>query len=143
MAIAKPSTKRRVGKPGYDGSLHHYYDNCTTAKLTDLLTQTLSSKCDCDSFEDENRQPYLSIFRPYLNQAEGLLNRINTYEYPPEFVIWEEDIPQSLRIALRDLGIFAMKQVVTEAVRRLFESVDLNYFHTNGIYQKVKWRIAK
>jgi hypothetical protein len=136
--IAKPSIKH-----GHSGSLHHYYDNCTQSKLADELTLILSSKLECDIFEYNDRQSYLSIFRPYINQAEGLIYRINTYEYPPEFVIWEEDIPQTLAEALRNLGFLTMNQIITEAVRRLFESVDLDYFHINGLYGKVKWRIAK
>jgi hypothetical protein len=140
---ANPSTKRWILKPGYDGSLHHYYDNYTQSALADELTLALSSKLECDVYEDKDSHPYLSIFRPYLNQAEGLLYRINVYEHQLEFVIFEEDIPQTLRKALRDLGIFGRNQVITEAIRRLYESVDHNYFHVNGLHGKVRWRIAK
>ena len=107
------------------------------------LTRILSEKLDCIVYEDSNRQCYLSLFRPYINQAEGLLYRINVYEHPPEFVIWEEDIPQTLCKALHDLDIFARNQVITEAIRRLHESVDHEYFHVNGLHGKVRWRIAK
>ena len=144
MAIsAKLSAKRGILKPGYNGSLHLYYQNCTQSKLADELTLTLSSKHDCEIYEDENRQIYLSTFHPYINQAEGLVYRINVYEHPPEFVIWEEDIPQTLCKALHDLDIFARNRVITEAIRRLYESVDHEYFHVNGLHGKVRWRIAK
>jgi len=143
VATARPSAKRRVGKPGFDGSLHNYCANFTNSALTDELTRILSEKLDCDIYEDGNRQCYLSIFRPYVNQAEGLLYKINLYEDFPEFVIWQKDIPDSLARVLLDLDYFTMNKIITEAVRRLFESVDLDYLHTNSIYRKVKWRFGK
>lgn len=119
------------------------YSQYTEAALADELTRELSSKNDCDLFEDDNGNLSMLIFRPYLNQAEGLIYKINVYERPPEFVIWEEDIPEKLTQALQANGKFAMKKVITEVVRRLYESVDPAYFHTCGVYGKTPWRISK
>jgi hypothetical protein len=119
------------------------YSQYTLAALTDELTRQLSSKNDCELYEDEDGTLSMYIFRPYLNQAEGLIYRINVYERPPEFVIWEEDIPENLQKALQDIGKFATKKVITEVVRRLYESVDYDYFHTNGLYSKTPWVISK
>lgn len=33
-----------------------------------------------------------------------------------------------------------MDIVVTEAVRRMYESVDSDYFHKNGVNSKIVWR---
>lgn len=86
--------------------------------------------------------PYLSIFRPYLDQAQRLIHRINVYDPPPAFEINVKDLPPPLQEALRELGSFVMNQVMTEVVRRLYESVDHNYFHTNGLYGRVRWRTS-
>ena len=58
------------------------------------------------------------------------------------FVIWPNDIPLDLAMALEGLGKIAMKRVITNAVRRLYESVDPEYYHVNGIHGKVKWRFG-
>lgn len=118
------------------------YDNYTIAALTDELVLRFSEKCDCDLYDDENGNRCLYIFRPYLNQAECLLLRIKFYEHPSEFVIWKEDIPEKLTKALQDLGKVKMNKIITEVVRRLYESVDSDYFHTNGIYGKTPWRFG-
>ena len=119
------------------------YSQYTEAALADELTIVFSSKNDCDLYEDENGNVSLHIFRPYLNQAEGLIYHINVYEHPPEFVIWKEDIPEALAKALKSLKKVRMKKVITEAVRRLYESVDPDYFHSSGIYGKAFWRFGK
>jgi hypothetical protein len=65
--------------------------------------------------------------------------KINIYDPLPEFVIWQDDIPLGLVKALKSLGKVAMKRVIMNAVRRLYESVNSKYYHTNGIHGKVKW----
>jgi hypothetical protein len=143
MATTKLSRKREICKYGHIGSLHHYFDDFTQSALTDKLTLALSSKLECNVFEDEDGQPYLSLFRPYLNQAEGLIYRMNVYNPPPDFVIEENDIPNALAQAIHDLGNFAMNKIITEAIRRLYESVDHDYFHANSLYGKICWRTSK
>jgi hypothetical protein len=144
MKIAMPQEKKEISKHGHNDSFQRYFDNYTQSALADKLTFTLSSKFDYDVLiHEEDGSTSLHIYRPYLNQAEGLIYRINTYERPPEFVIWNQDIPDGLVKALQELGTVPMKRIITEAVRRLYESVDPDYFHTNGIYGKTFWRISK
>lgn len=144
MANTEPSRKKDLRRNSHDGRLLPYSDDFTASALADKLTFTLFSKVDCDVVIDEaDGSTSLHISRPYLNQAEGLIYRINTYERPPEFVIWKHDIPDGLVKALQELGVVSVKRTLTEVVRRLYESADPDYFHTNGIYGKTLWRIAK
>lgn len=87
-------------------------------------------------------QTHIYIYHRYLQQAEELLYKVNVYDPLLEFVIWSEDIPEGLAQELRHLGKVTMNQVITNAVRRIYESVDPEYFHTNGIFGKVKWRFG-
>jgi hypothetical protein len=121
------------------------YYNCTPSKLEDELVLLLSSKNDAQVVEDDeiDGQIQICFHHPYLNQAEGLIYKINIYYPLPEFVIWTEDIPEGLVRALKSLGKVMMKHVITDAIRRIYESVDPEYFHTNGIYGKVRWRFGK
>jgi hypothetical protein len=119
------------------------YYNYSAAALEDELTYLLSSKSQCEVILDEEGHLHINVFHPYQNQAEGLLHKINVYDPLPEFVIWEQDIPLGLAKALENLGNVTMEQVITNTVCRLYESVNPNYFHINGILRKVKWRVAK
>jgi hypothetical protein len=118
------------------------YCNYTPAALEDELTFLLSSKNEYDVIEDEEGNSHILIFHPYLNQAEGLIYRINIHKPRPEFVIWTSDIPAGLAVALQKLGKVMMNRVITNTVRRLYESVDFKYFHTNGLSGRVRWRIS-
>jgi hypothetical protein len=130
-------------------SFHNFrssdYSNFTEAALVNALTQTLSSKYECDLYEDENicGGVGLYVFHPYLNQAEGWIYKINLYRPPPVFVIWREDIPIPLTRALLRLSKVAMNRVITGAVRGIYESVDADYFHANGLYGKIRWGFDK
>jgi hypothetical protein len=121
---------------------HLYYWN-TEAALEDELVLLLLSKNECEILKDFVGRDEILIFHPYINQAEGLLYRINLYNPLPEFVIWESDIPMGLAVELKRLGKVSMNRVITNAVRRIYETVDPEYYHTNGIYGKVKWRFGK
>jgi len=122
------------------GRIYYHY---TAAALEDELAHLLSSNRQCDVTLDEKGRSHINIFHPYQNQAEGLIYKINVYDPLPEFVIWEQDIPLGLAKALEQLGNVTMKHIITNAIRKLYESVDPTYYHTNGIYGKVKWRISK
>ena len=119
------------------------YYNHTPEALEDDLTFLLSSKNEAEIIYDENENPHILIYHPYLNQAEGLLYKININDPLPEFVIWEEDIPPGLVQALKQLASVAMKRVITNAVCRLYESINLVYYHTNGIHGKIRWRFGQ
>lgn len=114
---------------------YHY----TPAALEDEFVRLLSSNSTADVVEDEDGKKHIYVFHPYLQQAEHLLYKINLYQPLPKFVIYPEDIPQGLTKELEGLGKVKMNKVITNVVRRLYESVDFDYYHTNGIYGKVKW----
>ena len=122
--------------------IERLYYNYTPAALEDKLVELFSSKNVSDVLLDEDENWYIHVFHPYLNQAEGLIYSINLSDPLPKFVIWSEDIPLGLAEALKQLGKVKMKRVITNAVRRIYESVDPEYYHTNGIHGKVKWRFG-
>jgi hypothetical protein len=114
--------------------------------LEDELVRILSSKNIADVIEEEDTDGLwhnnIYIHWMYLEQAEALIYKANMYDSYPEFVIFTEDIPIGLANELNNLGKVTMKRVITNAVRRIYESVASEYFHTNGIHGKVKWRFA-
>lgn len=118
------------------------YHNYTLAALEDELVKTISSHNIIHIEEDDDGNEYIRIMHDYLEQAEWLLYRINVYQPILEFIIFEDDIPKRLVKALERQGKKGMYCIVTNAVRRVLESVNEEYFHTNGIYGKVKWRVA-
>jgi hypothetical protein len=119
------------------------YYNHTPAALEDELTFLLSSKTECDVILDEDGHWHIHVFHPYQNQAEGLIYKINVHDPLPEFDIHNEDIPLGLAQQIQSLGNVTMNRIITNAVRRIYESVNPEYFHTNGISGKVKWRFNR
>jgi hypothetical protein len=59
--------------------LERLYYHFTPAALEDELLFILSSKTECDVVLDENGEWFIHPFYPYLNQAEGLLYKVNIY----------------------------------------------------------------
>jgi hypothetical protein len=117
-----------------------FFSNCTIARLTDEVMLRLSSYCECTISRDAENKEYLSIHRPYQEQANKWVHRAHLYIETPEFTINDKHLPQSLIYELKKLDALTMNAVITEAVRRLYESVDYDYFHTNGIHSKIVWR---
>jgi hypothetical protein len=121
-----------------EGEYSHY----TVAALEDELVKAISSHNVCYLEKDENGNDCIRIKWDYIDQAQALLYKINLYDPLPEYVIFAEDISNKLAKALKSLGKIMMKKVITNAVRRIYESVDPEYFHTNCVYGKIKWRLA-
>jgi hypothetical protein len=121
----------------------HLYYWYTEAALKDEIVDELLGKNECIILKDEIQRDHILVFHPYLNQAEGLLHQINIKDPLPEFVIWESDIPMGLAVELERLGKVAMKRVITNAVREIYETVDPGYYRKNGIHGKVKWRFGE
>lgn len=119
------------------------YYNHTPAALEDELHYLLSSKDECDVILDEDGHWHIHVFHPYQNQAFSLIYKINASDPLPEFVIHNEDIPLGLAHQIQSLGNVTMKRIITSAVCRIYESVNPEYFHTNGISGKVKWRFDR
>lgn len=107
------------------------------AGLEDKLVEAISSH---NSFEID--EDIICIKWDYIDQAKALIYHINVYDPLPEFVIFTQHIPEWLIQELSSFGKVTIKKIITNAVRRVYESVDPEYFHTNGIYGKVRWRFA-
>ena len=106
-----------------------YFDLCTDARIEDkLLHAFLSSKKN-------------GWF--YYVQAEYYIRRINIYNPLLIFTLHSADIPQALAKHIDCLGETMKDRIITNVVRRIYESVDLEYFHTSGIYGKIKWFIVE
>jgi hypothetical protein len=118
------------------------FDNYTAAALENELTFVLLSNNECEVLDGGIGLDQILIYHPYINQGEGKLYRINIEDPLPEFIIWESDIPLDLALALQRLGKIMMNRVITNAVRRIYETIDPEYYHKNGIYGKVKWRFG-
>jgi hypothetical protein len=115
----------------------------TEAALEDEVLRELLSYVECEILKDEVGHDHILIFHPYINQAEGLLYTINIKNPLPEFTIWESNIPYDLALELERLGQIKMKGGGGGGVRRIYETVDPEYYHTNGIHGKVKWRFGE
>jgi hypothetical protein len=119
-----------------DASTNNEKEILSIAAVEDKLVSAISSYNTAEIDEDG-----IHIKWHYLDQAMALIYHINVYDPLPEFVIFTENIPQQLSQELDRLKVLK-KKIVTNAVRRIYESVDPEYFHTNGVYGKVRWRFA-
>ena len=109
----------------------------TVAAVEDKLVMLISSYNTAEIDEEG-----IHITWQYLEQAKALIYRINVYDPLPEFVIFTSDLPRWLLEELGRCEKVTMKRIITNVVRRIYESVDPEYFHTNGIYGKIRWRFA-
>lgn len=120
----------------------YHIHNCTIARLIDDLTYTLGSTM---SFHIDENTGTIHIFHKYYDQAEWVLPRLNTWERPPEFVVYESDLTLKLRAELIDLRstFESLNRVMTDAITRILESVSCRYYHISGVAARVRWRFEK
>jgi hypothetical protein len=115
----------------------------TEAALEDALLFHLSSFNSIHLEQDIEGNEYIRPYWQYQEQAEVNLYRCNVHDQPPEFVIFENDLPAWLINELADeLDKKTRHRIITNAVRRLYESMDSEYYHVNGIASKVRWRFV-
>ena len=123
----------------------HWVDY-TNSALHDRFLSALCNKCSVAFIEEEvdnwGSTRSIHINRPYIEQATRKLYCINVFKPPPKYEIDEKDIPDDVGHAFDEMGDKAMDTVVTNVVRSIFISVDPVYFWANGIWSKVRWRIA-
>ncbi|HSF51547.1 MAG TPA: hypothetical protein VLA74_12360, partial [Nitrososphaeraceae archaeon] len=85
------------------------------------------------------------IFKhPYQEQAKGILYKINLANRPLVFKIYSNTLSPKLKEELNHLyknNKKVFNEVVTNSVKRLYESIDFQYFHMNGIGGKIAWTI--
>jgi hypothetical protein len=71
----------------------------------------------------------LEFFDHYYAQARGLMYKIPVYEPAPAFIITLSDLTERIRAELEASKRITRLEVLREAVGRLFENIDYNYFH--------------
>jgi hypothetical protein len=122
--------------PGKEISDVPWTNNCLTDKLVYRLGSTSSYKINAVSKE-------ILITHKYYDQAEWVLYHINIHKPPPQFVINLSDLTRKLKEEISSLRPTpsTLNEIITTAVRRMLESVNPEYYHVNGIYGKVAWRL--
>ena len=84
------------------------------------------------SSDDDGNQHILVVIRMSTKPRAGFIK--STCMFPRlNLLSGQEDIPIGLAEALQGLGEDAKKRAITNAVRRIYESINPEYFHTNGI----------
>jgi hypothetical protein len=97
-----------------------------------------SINSNCNTIEE------IVIKYPYQEQAKRILYKINLANRPLVFNIYNNTLSPKLKeelIHLRNTNIEVFNEVVTNSIKRLYESINFQYFHINGIGGKIKWTI--
>lgn len=118
------------------------------SKIEDELVLHLSSYYDAEINEGvsntNNNVKEIVIKHPYQEQAKSILYKINLANKPLVLNIYNNTLSTKLKEELNQLyntnkGVF--NEIVTNSVKRLYESIDYQYFHMNGIGGKIAWTI--
>jgi hypothetical protein len=99
---------------------------------------SINNNTNCNTIEE------IVIKHPYQEQAKDILYKINLSNRPLKFKIYNNTLSPKLKEELNNLhktNKEAFNEIVTNAVKRLYESIDFQYFHINGIGGKIKWTI--
>lgn len=116
-----------------DPVIKKYY---TTAALKDRLTKQLSSTLETNG-NSEN-----TVYK-YHEYAKKLLYKINIFKPIPIFEISIVDLSQELIKEFQMLHDETLNEIVIDAISRLYECVDFDYYRTSEIRGKIKWRFVK
>ena len=116
------------------------YDFWTTERLVDELAFCLSSVASYIIKEYTNQ---IHIIHKYSAQAEWMFHRINIWKPTPEFVINISDLTSRLKQELKEISSTpeTLNYVITQAVAKIFEAVNFEYYHRSGIAGKLRWRL--
>src|SRR5215211_5833512 len=122
------------------------------SKIEDELVLHLSSHYDAELKEENasninsnnNNKEIVVVKHPYQEQAKSILHKINLANRPLVFNIYGNTLSPKLKQELKhiyktDKEVF--NELVTNSVKRLYESIDYRYFHMNGIGGKIAWTI--
>ena len=112
----------------------------TTTALKDELTKQLSSMLETTGNIENNDENTVYKYHKY---SQKLLYEINLLKPSPVFEISIADLSQELIQELQMLHEEILNEVVIDAISRLYESVNFDYFHTVEIRGKIKWRFVK
>ena len=120
----------------------------TISKIEEELVFHLNSYCDTEIREDvssiNNNVKEIVIKHPYQEQAKNILYKINLANRHLVFNIYNNTLAPKLKEELNHLyktNAEVFNEVVTNSIKRLYESIDYQYFHMNGIGGKISWTI--
>ena len=120
------------------------------SRIEEELVLHLSSYSDAKINEDKdnshNNNKEIIVKHPYQEQAHDLLYKINLANTILVFKIYDKTLPPKLKKELSDLWkrdkeLFG--EIVTNSLKRLYESIDHRYFHTSGVKGKISWAIVQ
>jgi len=121
------------------------------SKIEDELVLNLSSYYDAEIKEENYSNININsnikeiiIKHPYQEQAKNILYKINLANRPLVFKIYINTLSPKLKEELNHLyktNEEVFYEIVTNSVKRLYESIDFQYFHMNGIGGKIAWTI--
>lgn len=127
-------------------NINNKYENpWSLSKIEEELILHLCSFADSEKDSNEEGNEIIIVTHPYQTIAQRLLYRINISDPLPFFEIQESLLYPKLKQELFDLkrnDSDEFNRIVTNAVKRLYESINYEYFHTHGIAGKIYWRIV-
>jgi hypothetical protein len=120
------------------------------SKIEEELVFHLSSYNDTeinvDKDNSRNNNNEIIVKHPYQEQANELLYKINLANTILVFKIYDKTLPPKLKEELNDLwkrDKELFDEIVTNSLKRLYESIDHRYFHTSGVKGKISWAIVQ
>ena len=116
----------------------------TVPALKDQLTLELSSAAD---YNVDYGRKHIEIYRKYFEYARKnlyLINLAKDVKYIPVFQIKKSDLSSELVYELEQLdNDETLNEVVIGGIANLYESINFEYFHKNGILGKIRWEIVE
>jgi hypothetical protein len=111
-------------------------DNELTAKWTTGRIIDQLQICLIKVFSDDG------VTRWYESQVEYLIYRIPVYRPIPYFTVYLDDLTPKLKKELASLDKKTLERVMIEAIGRIFEGIDPNYYLAR-VRKLLRWRILK
>ena len=130
--------------------INKFNDDWSDTKIEDEFMLNLSSYAESivydyhDNNEKREIDELLIIYYPYQEQARENLYKINLSNEPIIFEIYQCHLHPKLQkelIKIKQIDNNRYKKIVTNSVKRLYESENFEYFHTSGIRGKIFWKI--
>jgi len=108
-------------------------DSWTTGRIIDELFSNLANvRCEVKILGNDGLQKSIR-YKKYYRQVRKIIYRIPIWRPTPIFIIYISDLTQkvkkNLEFYLENASEQAFRYIVTEAVGRLFENVDSDYYH--------------
>ena len=113
----------------------------TMSALVDELTFNL---CIFATYEIDLVTKHIIFNHKYIDSGRQNLFYVNIVEDPSKIVfkIDRRDLKPKIISELAELDSESRNTVITEAVARVYESINYQYFHKNGIHGKIRWELV-